>query len=206
MLMSSICTSERDGEGEMTMVPNADRIFWHEDDDKDSLEILGSGDNSERLTALITQEDGRPEGVYLDRTAARGLRDALTRWLGSPIEATSSAPVDSAESETPDPESCTGAPYRLEALRLALEFTSVAVPALELLGVADVFARYLASGEIPEAAQPASVAVANTPRTAEPPVSTCLNCGHPYHGIVLCADRTEAFRPRCPCRGLELEA
>lgn len=112
------------------------------------------------------------------------------------------------ETEATEPEACAAAPkedpapYRLEALRLAVSLAPTGADRMRVFEVAEEFARYLATGETPE---PAPVIVPRDMVIVESAVAAgmtdlvlCGLCQHRTHGAGRCTEGGRGLH-RCKC-------
>jgi hypothetical protein len=188
------------------MEPNANRLFWNEDSDGDSLEIITA--YSDRMT-IITRSKDRPlpHATYLDRTAVEGLHAVLGRWLGLNTEP---------EQIGQGPDDVQGPGRDTPALRRTAMDMALASGHPETVIAAHLIATHL----VHTLACPARDSEACTCGGAVPGVSAsvpaeehrtdtlCSVCGHGEHNQGACSEDTgnttcsclasRVVHPRCP--------
>lgn len=173
------------------MEPNAKVRFTHTDGDGDEIQFITT--RPDRLTVIVT-ESGTASHAYLSRDGAAVLRDALAKWLDGSGSADPGGWAGATAELEEDP-----APYRLDALKLAVQLAPVGADRHRVFQVAEEFARYIAAGETPGSAQ-ADVPPLLTFVDAAP--KTDCFCGHPTsehkrHG---CMRWDESGREYCSCK------
>jgi hypothetical protein len=180
------------------MEPNANRVFWHEDQDGDSMEIISSTPG--RVTVSVSSAQGlrSPRTAYLDRTAIEGLHRVLGTWLGlNDAPATPQHLSGGPAADTPE--------LRREAADIALilgrsdfEVNSYLI-AMHLVHTLSCPARYsekcTCGGAAPDAPAPV---LAEEHRVSDNP-RACDTCGHVKHGRGACVAPVGRGRHRCQC-------
>jgi hypothetical protein len=169
------------------MEPNAERIFWHEDQDRDSLEIVAS--TPERVTVSIGDYWGAEptRRIYLDRTAIEGLHRVLGTWLGlNEAPATPQHVSGRPAADTPE--------LRREAAEMAIRAGGTGV-----VSVAHLIAMHLVHTLSCPARDSETCTCGGSVPGVPDILRMCDTCGHVKHGRGSCVALVGRGRHRCQC-------